>query len=77
MSWVQKLLDVICVRFNGSLDSNGSIHINNHIVRVINDDELFSINIVDFNRFTPPKQINNIFCDDLEDSLAETLKEII
>lgn len=77
MSWVIKLIDSICVRFNGTVDNHGCIRINNHVVRVINDDELFSIKIFDFTRFAPPKQINNIFCDELESSLEETLKEII
>jgi hypothetical protein len=77
MSWVTKLIDSVCVRFNGTIDDNRSIRINNYVVRVINDDELFSIKIVDFTRFAPPKQINNIFCDDLESNLEKTLKEII
>lgn len=77
MTWVQRLIDTLGVRFNGSVDANGSIRINNHIVRVINDNELFSISIIDFNRFIPPKQINNIFCDELESSLEESLKKIM
>lgn len=77
MSWVKRLIDAIGVRFNGTVDSNGSIRINNYVVRVINDDDLFSIKIVDFTRFVPPKQINNIFCDELESNLEKTLKEIV
>lgn len=75
--WVKKIIDDICIRFNGYLDISGGIRINNHILRVINDDELFSIKIVDLNRFTPAKQIDNIFCDDLCDILERYTKETV
>lgn len=77
MSWIQRLIKAISIRFDGAVDSSGSICIKNHIVKVINEDELFSIKIIDFNRFTPPKQIDNIFFDELESSLEDTLKDIV
>lgn len=76
MKWVTKLMNLYCNRFNGYLDSSSDIHINNYVIKIINDDNLFSIKVIDFNKFTPSKQVNNIFCDELESNLEKTLKDI-
>ena len=76
MSWVKKIIDVCSKSFNCKVDSNGSILINDRIIKVVGDQDLFSIKIIDLNRYSKPKQIDDIFYDDLQLNLEKTLKEL-
>lgn len=77
MNWVTDMLNKFCTCFNGANEGNNSIRINNHMIRVVKTNELFSIKVIDFSNLTPPKQVNDIFYDELEMSLKEAIEETI
>jgi hypothetical protein len=76
MTWVQKLIDTMCDKFCAIKHSSSSIRVGNHTIRVVDHDPLFEIKIFDLDRMTPPQEINDLFYDDLESHLENTLKNI-
>lgn len=80
MNWVQKLIAQTCRKFGISnrTDDPGfdGFQIGAYRIRVVEDDPTFTIKIIDLERLSLPKQINNIYWDDLASSLEETVKSI-
>jgi hypothetical protein len=76
MNWLQRVVDSVCKRFGVVCESNNTIHIGNYRVKIIDQKDLYDIKVIDMKSFTSPINTANIFYDDLEQNLEETLKKI-
>ena len=77
MNWVQKLILQTCKKF-GICSQPGfdGFQIGSHRVRIVEDDPTYTIKVFDLKSMIPPTQIDNIYWDELEASLEETVRSI-
>jgi hypothetical protein len=76
MSWIQKLLDSYCTHFKACRTSNNTLKIGNYTVKVVDQVDLYTIQITSLNQCTPTIKIEDMFYDELEENLKKTLNSI-
>ena len=76
MNWLQRLIERICLKSNLARDPEGKIRIQNYVISVVDDDNLFSIRVVDLVSGTPPKVTGPMYHDEVEDNLVTTIRSL-
>lgn len=76
MKWVHHIIKNICQKLKIIKISDNQIKTDQYIIKIINDENLFSIKVIDLIDLTPPVYIKNIYFDHLEQQLTDIVKAL-
>ena len=75
MKWLRKIVKKVCERVD-AVEKDGHIKFNGYSISVINDDEVYSVKIVDLLSFNPPKITGPLYHDEVEEILDLSIKSL-
>lgn len=75
-NWIKKLLKSINVHFHFNNDT-GSFTVNHYKFKIVQNHSLYDLKIIDLTNFSSNKKIENLFYDEIETSIKQTLEENI
>jgi|MudIll2142460700_1097286.scaffolds.fasta_scaffold711336_2 nitrate/nitrite-specific signal transduction histidine kinase len=76
MKWLQQLIERVCQTAQ-VVNQNGSIRLQHYSISVkTEEDSLYSIRVVDLLNVKPPKVSKQLYHDEVEDQLMQTINSL-
>lgn len=76
MNWLQQLIERVCQTAQ-VMSQNGAIRMQHYSISVKGEDSLYSIRVVDLIDLVPPKVSKQLYHDEVEDQLVQTIDVIM
>lgn len=75
MKWLQQIIKKVCNKI-GLIEKDGSIRFQNYSITIIDDNDLYSIRVVDLISFQSPQIYGPFYYDEIESTLNSTIQSL-
>lgn len=75
MKWLQQLIERVCQTTQVG-QQNGTIRLQNYSISIRKEDDLYSIRVVDLIDVKPPRISKQMYHDEVEEELIQTINSL-